>query len=201
MRPLLQPGNEVNVDWKGRDDSLGHFALEMISARAANAMDDSLSLAALAAVCAVALAVLPEREAHNRAYQGMVVILDNLDDLELWPALMARWELGVLAELGFGLTLDRCAATGAKDDLIYISPRSACAVSREAGKPYRNKLLPLPEFLKDAAAPASLEDALDGLKTTGHFIETRILHVSDKSLPDARQRIISPLTARAQNLA
>lgn len=197
MRPLLQPGNEVALEWKGRgEDSLGHFSLEMAHARAGEAMGDRLSLAGLSAACAVALATLPEREAHRRAYQAMAVLLGALDDVDVWPALMARWELGLLAELGFGLTLDRCASTGARENLIYVSPRSACAVSAEAGEPYKDKLLPLPAFLRGASGEATLAEAIDALKTTGHFIETRILHLSDKQLPEARLRVIELLSAQ-----
>lgn len=196
LRPLLQPGNEVKVDWKGRDDSLGHYSLEMIRARAAEAMDNRLSLAGLAAACSVARAVLPEREAHRRAYAGLTVLLDHLDDLRVWPALTARWELGLLAELGFGLTLDRCASLGERNDLIYVSPRSACAVSADAGAPYKDRMLPLPGFLKNSNEDASLEDAVDGLTTTGFFLETRILHLSDKQLPEARRRLIDLLRTK-----
>lgn len=198
MRPLLQPGNEVALEWKGRgEDTLGHFALEMAHARAAEAMGERLSLAALSAACATALAVLPEREAHQRAYAAMAVLLATLDDIEVWPALMARWELGLLAELGFGLTLDRCASTGSRDNLVYVSPRSACAVSAEAGEPFKTRMLPLPAFLRGAASDATLCEAIDGLTTTGFFLETRILHLSNKPLPEARLRIIDLLKARA----
>jgi DNA repair protein RecO (recombination protein O) len=110
---------------------------------------------------------------------------------------MARWELGLLAELGFGLTLDRCASTGARENLIYVSPRSACAVSAEAGEPYKEKLLPLPAFLRGASNGASREEAIAALTTTGYFIETRILHLSDKTLPDARRRLVDLLKESA----
>ncbi len=197
MRPLLQAGNEVTLEWKGRgEESLGHFTLEMSHARAGEAMGERLSLAALSAACAVALATLPEREAHSRAYTAMAVLLANLDDMDVWPALMARWELGLLAELGFGLTLDRCASTGARENLVYVSPRSACAVSGEAGEPYKDKLLPLPAFLRGASSEASLTEAVDALHTTGFFIETRILHLSDRQLPEARLRIVELLKGR-----
>ena len=197
MRPLLQPGNEVKADWKGRgDNSLGHFSLELTRARAAEAMQDRMSLAGLSASCALALAVLPEREAHVPSYEAMSVLLDNLDHIELWPALMARWELGLLAELGFGLTLDRCASTGVREALIYVSPRSACAVSAEAGAPYKDKMLPLPAFLRGASVEATLRESLDGLTTTGHFLETRILHLSDLQLPEARRRVVDLLNAK-----
>ena len=194
MRPILQAGNGVRVEWKGRgDDALGHFSIELVHARAAEAMQERLSLLALGAACATARAVLPEREAHPGSYHAMEVLLNNLEGLDLWPALMARWELGLLAEMGFGLTLDRCAATGAREDLIYVSPKSACAVSREAGEPYKDKLLPLPPFFNDASVQPSLEEAIGGLTTTGYFLETRILHITDKLLPEARARLINDL--------
>lgn len=197
MRPVLQPGNEVKADWKGRgEDSLGHFTLEIIHARAGEAMHDRLSLAGLSSACAIALACLPEREAHARAFRAMKVLFDNLDEIDVWPALMARWELGLLAELGFGLTLDRCAATGARENLIYVSPKSACAVSADAGEPYKDKLLPLPAFLNDSTKDATLSDSLNALETTGYFIETRILHLADKTLPEARRRVIDLLKAK-----
>jgi DNA repair protein RecO (recombination protein O) len=127
---------------------------------------------------------------------AMSVLLDNLDSPDVWPALMARWELGLLAELGFGLTLDRCAATGARENLIYVSPRSASAVSAEAGEPHKEKLLPLPPFLRGASQEASLAEAIDALKTTGHFVETRILHLANKELPEARTHLVELLRKR-----
>lgn len=197
QRPVLQPGNGVKAHWKGRlDESLGFFTLELTQARAGELMQDRLSLAGLTAACALAAATLPEREAHGRAYHTMRILLDHLGDIDIWPALMARWELGLLAELGFGLSLDKCAATGASDNLIYVSPKSASAVSAAAGEPYKDRMLPLPGFLRDASAGATLADALDGLKTTGHFIETRILHLANQELPEARRRAIELLTQR-----
>ncbi len=196
-RPLLQAGNQVRAEWKGRlDESLGHFTLELALARAAELMHDRLSLAALSATCAMASAAVPEREPHAPVYHAMTVLLGALDDPDVWPALMARWELGLLAELGFGLTLDRCAATGARDNLIYVSPRSASAVSAEAGEPYKEKLLPLPAFLRGAAREASAEEAIAALTTTGYFIETRILHLANKPLPEARANLIELLRRR-----
>ena len=195
MRPILQPGNEVRVEWKGRgEDALGHFSLELTRARAAEAMHERTPLLALGGACALANAVLPEREVHAGSHAALAVLLDNLDEIELWPALMARWELGLLAELGFGLTLDRCAASGAREDLVYVSPKSACAVSREAGAPYKDKLLPLPDFLRGGSQEPTAQDAIDALTTTGYFLETRILHLSDRQLPEARSRIIDLLT-------
>lgn len=188
--PILQPGNGVRATWKGRlADSLGHFTLELTHARTGELMQDRLSLAGLSAACALAAATLPEREAHARAYHTMRILFDHLDEIEIWPALMARWELGLLADLGFGLTLDRCAATGSTENLVYVSPKSACAVSLEAGEPYKDRLLSLPAFLKDASAEAGPEDARAALAMTAYFIETRILYPTDRQLPEARRRL------------
>ena len=194
-KPMLQPGNGVRVEWKGRiADSLGHFSIELMEARAAATMHDRIALAGLAAASATALACLPEREAHRPSYEGLAVLLDHLHEPAIWPALMARWELGLLAELGFGLTLDRCAASGGRENLIYVSPKSACAVSAEAGAPYKDKLFPLPLFLLEAGEEPTRDDMLDALKMTGYFLETRILHLANQQLPDARRQMIDLLS-------
>jgi len=196
VQPLLQPGNEVRAEWKGRGEGLGFYALELTAANAATLMQDALALAALLSATSLARECLPEREAHPGAFRAMKILIEHLDSIDIWPALMARFELGLLAELGFGLTLDRCAATGARDDLVYVSPRSASAVSRGAGEPYKERLLPLPAFLKDPGAEASLDDAIAALTTTGYFIETRILHLAHKPLPEPRATLIEKLQRR-----
>lgn len=197
MSPIVQSGNRVKSQWRGRmDDSLGHYALELMSPIAAGLMSDRLSLAGLSAACALSAVSLPERQAHERIYAGLNILLENFDSIEIWPALMARWELGLLGDLGFGLSLDTCAATGDTQDLVYVSPKSASAVSREAGEPYKDKLLPLPPFMRGQTGAVPLSDAIDGLTTTGHFIETRILHLANAGLPEARIRVLDMLKAK-----
>lgn len=188
--PVLQPGNGVKAMWKGRlEDSLGHFTLELTEPRAALHLHDRRALAGLSAAAAVTIASLIEREPHPRLYAGLGVLLAALEMPDLWPPLFARYELGLLAELGFGLSLDKCVATGARDRLIYVSPRSGAAVSESAGEPYKSKLLPLPAFLIDGSAAAAPGDIADALTMTGTFIETRILHPAGKELPEARKRL------------
>ncbi|MBY0422934.1 MAG: DNA repair protein RecO, partial [Parvularculaceae bacterium] len=172
-------------------------ALELTRARAAALLDDRLALAGLSAAVSLTRAALHEREAHGRLHAALSLLLDSLDAAEIWPALYARYELGLLAELGFGLSLDRCVASGATQDLVYVSPRSAGAVSSEAGAPYAQKLLPCPAFLRDAAAEAGPADVVAALTTTGYFLETRVLHPLGVELPEARARLISLLTAAA----
>ncbi|MEM6414538.1 MAG: DNA repair protein RecO [Pseudomonadota bacterium] len=202
-KSLLQPGNVFSLQWKGKTDaSLGHFDLELEQARAAQYMHDRLSLAALSALCAVAASCLPERENQEGVYGGMAVVLDHLYDHDLWPSLFARWEAGLLAASGFGLTLDRCAATGTQRDLIYVSPKSAQAVCAQAGEPYKDKLLALPRFLRtgeaaqlpDNGAPDEHDDAINGLRLTGYFLEHRILAAANQGMPEARRRLFELLS-------
>src|SRR5690606_30975032 len=132
-------------------------------------------LAALASACAMAATALPEREPHAAVYEGFGALLDALDGAPAWAAGYVRWELALLADLGYGLDLTRCAATGEAEDLAYVSPRAGQAVSRAAAEPWRDRLLPLPAFLLGAQAAAEPEDVRHGLALTGFFLERRVL--------------------------
>lgn len=198
MQSVLQIGNGVAAQWKARtEDQLGHYSLELTKARAALALDDRLALAGLSAAAAVTRAALPEREAHAGLYAAFVVLLQTITETAHWPALYARYELGLLSEMGYGLSLDRCAATGTAENLIYVSPRSAAAVSREAGAPYHSRMLPLPAFLRDSAADWSAEDVVEALRTTGYFIETRLIKATHARMPEARARLVELLVSAA----
>jgi DNA repair protein RecO (recombination protein O) len=156
-------------------------------------MADPFSLAGLASLTALAR-LLPEREPHPRMYEALRLVLQRLDDPEIWPTLMVRWELGLLQELGFGLDLASCAVTGSADDLVYVSPRTGRAVSRDAGKPYRAKLLPLPGFLQNtpSSSPA-LGDILDGFALTGYFLLRHVFEPRGLEPPEARAWITDRL--------
>ena len=193
MRPVLQPGNRVKAVWRARlDEHLGHYAIEGEDLTAGTLMEDRLALAGLNAACAMAMTALPEREPHPAVYGAFEVLAGALEDPDLWPALYVRWEMGVLADLGYGIDVRRCAATGVESDLIYVSPRSGRAVSAQAGEPYRDKLLALPGFLKGSGA-VEPGDVAAGLRLTAHFIERRVLWPSDRTLPEARARMIERL--------
>jgi DNA repair protein RecO (recombination protein O) len=191
---LLQPGNAVNVEWRARlSEQLGHFRLEMASSLMALLFDDALRLGALESACAVADAALPEREPHPGAYAGFTNLRAILaSGAEEWPEHFVRWELDLLAELGFGLDLGACAATGATTDLCYVSPNTGRAVGAEPGLPYRDKLLALPGFLRNEpeATPVSAQDLQDGLKLTGWFLETRVFQPHATATPPARLRLV-----------
>ena len=193
MRPVLQPGNRVSAHWRARlEDHLGHFQVEAEDLSAGRVMEDPLALSGLNAACAMASACLPEREAHPAVAGAFEVLITALESPDIWPALYVRWEAGLLADLGYGLDLRKCAATGRSDDLVYVSPKSGRAVSAEAGKPYHDKMLALPGFM---AGGSDLRpgDVAAGLRLTAHFIERRVLWPADKRLPDARARMIERL--------
>jgi DNA repair protein RecO (recombination protein O) len=196
MRPLLQPGNLLRATWRARlSEHLGGFNVELVEAHAARILDDAAALAAIGSLAGLAR-LLPERDPHPALYAATLHILRAFDDGGLWPALLVRWELQLLQELGFGLDLSECAATGVDADLADVSPRSGRAVSREAGKPYCSKLLKLPAFLQDETAPAGEGDIAAGLALTGHFLKRDVLEPHGLTMPQARERLIVLLARR-----
>ena len=194
LRPVLQTGNHLDVTWKARlADHLGHFGVELRKGYAAAVMEDASALAALTSMVALAR-LLPERDPHPNLYEVTLFVLGFLDEPQVWPALVVRWELALLEELGFGLDLASCAATGTTADLVYVSPKSGRAVSGEAGEPYKDRLLALPAFLRGrATGPVTEEDVRAGFALTGHFLDARVLRPREIPMPDARARLLSYL--------
>lgn len=192
--PVLQPGAQLSLEWNARlADHLGTFRVDLIRGRAAAIMADRGALAALNAVSALLVRLLPEREPNPEVYAATLALVDALGRVDpAWPVLYAAWELALLEALGFGLDLGSCAATGAEADLAYVSPRSGRAVSRAAGAPYAERLLPLPEFLLGgAAALPGMADVCHALRLTGFFFETRVCPAfALDALPGARLRLV-----------
>jgi len=193
-RPAWQTGTLFEVKWQARlADHLGGVAGEARTAYAARWLDDPARLGGVSAICAVAEACLPDREPHPAAFAGLVALLDGIGE-DHWPSLYAHWELGILGELGYGLDLSACAATGATGDLIYVSPKSGRAVSRSAGEEYRDRLLALPSFLRGGISHDRAEVAA-ALALTGFFLERHVLAPHGKALPAARSRLVDRLRA------
>lgn len=198
QKSVLQAGNTVAAHWRARlNEHLGAYTVELVKPRAGLLMDDAFALTGLSAACAVA-GILPEREAHPALFEDFSFLLDTMEDADIWPAIFVRWELGLLQDLGFGLELGQCAATGVRDDLAYVSPRSGGAVSREAGAPYADRLFRLPPFLVSSQAGIDhADDIAEGLRITGHFLERHFYAPLGKHLPDARIRLMQRFAARA----
>ncbi len=192
LRPVLQTGNHVDATWKARlADQLGHVSLELRRGFAAESMENDAALSALLTLTTLTR-LLPERDPHPNLYEITLFVLGFLDDVTVWPALLVRWELALLQELGFGLDLSQCASTGSNDQLIYVSPKSGRAVSASAGEPYRDRMLALPQFLtKQRAGMVTTQDVREGLLLTGHFLETRVLLPRGETLPESRSRILT----------
>jgi DNA repair protein RecO (recombination protein O) len=197
LRPLLQPGNLLSLSWRARlADHLGGFAVELIDPLAARVLDDQAALSAIGSLTSL-VKLLPERDPHPELYHGALQVLRALDDAGRWPALLVHWEMMLLQDLGFGLDLSACAATGVTTDLAFVSPRSGRAVSHHAGEAYGDRLLKLPRFLVEEEADASPQDVVAGLALTGHFLERHVLAPHGQALPQSRERLIGLLTRRA----
>ena len=198
---LLQPGSRVMASWRARiAENLGVFQLESEQNAFASTLEDRGALMCLSAMCALTESALPERDPHATTFDAMTLVLDALSRRELWPALYVRWEIGLLADLGFGLALDICAMTGTRENLCFVSPKTGRAASEQAGAPYAHLLLPLPKFLHtgEIGNGPSWSDIADGLRLTGHFLETRVFAAHNAPLPNARTRLAEEIARLAR---
>jgi DNA repair protein RecO (recombination protein O) len=197
MQPMLQAGNSVHAVWRARlDEQLGNYTVEGGSLRAARYLGSPMALYGIATLAAH-LRLLPDRDPHPALFDTASILADHLEDPQVAPALFVKFELMLLADLGFGLDLSECASTGRTEDLIYVSPRSGRAVSREAGEPYGAKLFELPPFLRATPSDQQPEAAelAAGFQLTGHFLDAYIYEPRGKPQPDERRRFVALATA------
>jgi DNA repair protein RecO (recombination protein O) len=195
LRPILLPGNVVQAEYRSRtDEQLAHLSVELIASRAPLHVE-ALPAAAIDWVCALTAATLPEAQSYPRLYQGLDGVLSAVEaapSARGWASALVRYELLLLGELGFGLDLAECAATGATSELAFVSPRSGRAVSQAGAGDYRDRLLPLPLFLLDGGA-AEWEDIFAGLRLTGHFLARDLLIARQADVLGARERLVDRL--------
>lgn len=191
IAPVLQPGAQLDLLWRARlEDHIGTYQVEPVRSRAAAALSGRLALAGLNAVTALLAFCLPERETHSALYQRTEQVLDLLGQTEIWPLAYLKWELALLEDMGFGLDLSTCAATGESEDLIYVSPKTGRAVSRTGAGEWAARLLPLPPILKNEGDAADAEIA-EAFNTTGYFLQHRLAPaLGNRPLPEARSRFI-----------
>ncbi|MDB4197975.1 DNA repair protein RecO [Ascidiaceihabitans sp.] len=197
MGPILQPGAQLDVVWRARlEDHIGSYTVEPIRSRAAAAMADRLMLAGLNAVTSLLSYCLPERQTHAALYRQTEKLLDLLEHPEVWPLAYLKWEMALLAEVGFSLQLDACAVSGVTVDLGFVSPKSGRAVSRAAAGEWADRLLPLPDILRGIGNAPDLE-VFEGLKTTGHFFHSQVAAtLGGRPLPQARARFVDAFSRR-----
>jgi DNA repair protein RecO (recombination protein O) len=175
MQPILQAGNSVDLTWRARlEEHLGTFVVEGDRLRAAHLMQSALGLHGLHHLAGL-LRLLPERDPHAELWHLAEILADRLDDPTLGPVLMLRFELALLAGLGFGLDLSECTLSGATEDLVYVSPKSGRAVARSAGEPWRDRLLRLPAFLLTGEDEADSNELADAFRLLEHFLTRDVL--------------------------
>ncbi|MBB3314318.1 DNA repair protein RecO (recombination protein O) [Rhizobium sp. BK181] len=191
MQPVLQAGNEVEVTWRARlDEHLGEFRVEPLTLRAARLMETATAVYGVQAMGAL-LRLLPERDPHPHLFEALEVILDNLHNPADAGELFVRFELAVLNDLGFGLDLTECAATGARSDLAYVSPKSGRAVSRAAGAPWADKMLLLPPFLNSEQNRAADIDSLNAaFRLTAFFLHRHVYEPRGVEAAAAREGFV-----------
>lgn len=194
QQPVLQAGNRVDLIWRARlDEHLGTFQVEPIALHAARLMGSAAGVTGLQTIAAH-LRLLPERDPHAALFDTLAVVIDHLDDPDSAGELVVRFELMMLEELGFGLDLAECAATGAREDLAYVSPKSGRAVSRVAGEPWHDKMFALPAFLRvgsqEAAEIADLEGAF---RLTGFFLHRHVYEARGVAEPQSRAGFLNAL--------
>ncbi|MEP3632133.1 MAG: DNA repair protein RecO [Shimia thalassica] len=190
MTPTLQAGAQVDLRWRARlEEHIGSFTIEPLRSRAV-VLSDRMALAGMNAVTSLLMFCLPEREPHPELYARSEQLLDLLGQNEIWPLAYLKWELAFLEELGFGLDLSECAVTGARDGLIYVSPKSGRAVSGQGAGDWADRMLALPPCLRgEGTAPD--EEVIQALGTTGYFMEHKVApHLGHKPLPETRGRFV-----------
>jgi DNA repair protein RecO (recombination protein O) len=188
QQPILQPGNGVTVTWRARlHEHLGHYTVEPTTQRAARLIEGRAGLYGIQTLAGL-LRLLPERDPHAQLYEILLAVVDFLDDPLVAGALIVRFELKLLEELGFGLDLDSCAATGTNDNLAWVSPKSGRAVSRSAGEAYADRLLALPAFLLEppSATTPPAADIADAFRLTTYFLSRHVYEPRGLPFPDAR---------------
>lgn len=190
MAALLQVGNTLSLTWRARlDEHLGLFQVDGETLRGAQLMDEPVALLA-AQLCASHLRLLAERDPHARLHDMLGLILDHYDEPQTIAALVARFEVLLLEELGFGLDLTKCAGTGVQSGLIYVSPKSGCAVSADAGAPYKDKLLALPTFLTGSMDNLSPQQTSEAFALTAFFLDRNVWRPRAIRPPEGRDALI-----------
>ena len=199
MRPVLMAGNVVAARLSARSEvQLAQAEVELVHSRAP-LLGEPLPAAAIDWATALTATALPEAQSYPRLHSALDGLLNAIEAAPAasgWGAALVRYELLLLAEMGFGLDLESCAVSGSGDDLVAVSPKTGRAVSAEAAEPYHGKLLRLPPFGREGG-PADWRDIVDGLALTGHFLMRDVL--TDRSAPvgEARVRLVERMRRAA----
>jgi DNA repair protein RecO (recombination protein O) len=202
MRPVLTAGNLVQAQLSARtDNQLPQASVELIHSRAP-LYSEPLPASAIEWVTVLTATALPEGQPYPNLYAALEAVLDAIEaapSASDWGTALVRYELLLLAELGFGLDLERCAVTGSNDQLVAVSPKTGRAISAAEAEPYASRLLALPEFLREGGS-AKWAEIAQGLDLTGHFLLRDVLTDRAQPVAEARARLVDRLR-RAGGLA
>ena len=205
QRPDMQPATLVVANWKARlEQHMGTITLEAKHSYGARVMADPLKLAAVGSAMSLLKATLAEHDPHPELYHAVHHFLQHVaagEDRLIWLSEYVRLELALLELAGFGLDLSECAATGQTEELVYVSPKSGRAVSRVAGEPYHERMLALPDFIREEHAADSLAEVAQGLALTGQFLETRLLPELHRHAPPLRSHFVGLLQRLSSSAA
>lgn len=196
VRPILVPGNLVALDLRARtEEQLGGATVELLESRAP-LLAEPLAASAIDWAASLTAVTLPENQPYPALYDALSAVLDAIGvapSARQWAAAFARYELLLLAELGFGLNLDECVVTGSAGDLAFVSPKSGGAVSAGAASGYEDRLFRLPPFLRGQDSDPAMADVLDALTITGHFLDRDVLDGRNRDLLSVRERLVDRL--------
>src|SRR3954454_3241296 len=202
MRPVLMAGNVVQAQLSARTDTqLPQAVIELVHSRGP-LLSEPLLAAAIDWATVLTAASLPEGQPYPRLYQALEGLLDAIEAAPSaadWGSALVRYELLLLAELGFGLDLERCAVSGSNDNLVAVSPKSGRAVSAAEAEPYAGELLSLPAFVGRGGA-ATWPEIAQGLELAGHFLMRDVVTDRTRPIAEARHRLVERLR-RAGGLA
>lgn len=199
---LWQEGSLIMARWKARlPEQLGHMTAELVRPTASFLLDHPLALSLLSSACSLCSEALAEREPHEPLFASLAHFMGVLSVSAAEPpvALYFRWELILLQELGYGLTLDRCAVTDVREGLTYVSPRTGRAVSEEGAGDWKDRLLPLPSCLLNDDDEGEPFGWLSAARLSGHFLQRAVFAAHHRPLPAARDRLVTALYGLAED--
>jgi DNA repair protein RecO (recombination protein O) len=192
-RGIYQLGNVVEITWRARlSEHLGSLSAGLLYSGAGCIMGNPERLAALSSLCAIFATTLQERDPVIPLYKSLRTFLGMLAEAdENWQKSYVLLELELLSQLGYGIDLSECAATGTRDNLIYVSPKSGRAVCAESGAPYHDKMLKLPQFVSEESSSHTTLEINDGLALSGYFLDKYFFAPHNIPQPQARRRFVS----------
>ncbi|MDR2158387.1 MAG: DNA repair protein RecO [Holosporaceae bacterium] len=191
LKTPIQLGDIDDAIWKGRSaEQLGTFKMENIFSPFTYVFNNSMGVLAIESVCFLCAKGLPEKAPHPKLFDSLKALLLSISQKN-WLANYAHFEVDFLSEVGSGLSLSKCAVTGKIEDLFYVSPKTGCAVAREIGEKYKDRLFILPKFLNESDENPTANDVFCALRITEHFLKMYFCGINGGKLPLSRDYLMA----------